>query len=116
MVSQDQLSDLEKRYREGGIGYKESKEILAENIIKLVTPMRERRKEFENNSARVAEILKAGGDLMAYATEVGKGNVLWPLRYALSGQEVSPDPFTLVSILGKDESVKRIDKAIKELK
>ena len=65
---------------------------------------------------KTKEILKAGGDLMAYATEVGKGNVLWPLRYALSGQEVSPDPFTLVSILGKDESVKRIEKAIKELK
>lgn len=42
----------------------------------------------------------------------GRGAVLWPLRYALSGQERSPDPFTLISILGKEESVSRIERAI----
>ncbi len=42
----------------------------------------------------------------------GRGAVLWPLRYALSGQEKSPDPFTLISILGKEESLSRIQKAI----
>lgn len=42
----------------------------------------------------------------------GRGAVLWPLRYALSGQERSPDPFTLISILGPAESISRIQKAI----
>ncbi len=42
----------------------------------------------------------------------GRGAVLWPLRYALSGQEKSPDPFTLISILGKDEALSRINTAI----
>lgn len=42
----------------------------------------------------------------------GRGAVLWPLRYALSGQERSPDPFTLISILGSTESLSRIQKAI----
>jgi len=42
----------------------------------------------------------------------GRGGVLWPLRYALSGQERSPDPFTLISILGAPESTARIEKAI----
>jgi glutamyl-tRNA synthetase len=42
----------------------------------------------------------------------GRGAVLWPLRYALSGQEKSPDPFTLVSILGKEESLSRITTAL----
>lgn len=42
----------------------------------------------------------------------GRGAVLWPLRYALSGQERSPDPFTLIYILGKDETISRIQKAI----
>lgn len=46
----------------------------------------------------------------------GRGAVLWPLRYALSGQERSPDPFSLISILGVDESVSRIQKAIAILK
>ncbi|MEK7157231.1 MAG: glutamate--tRNA ligase [Patescibacteria group bacterium] len=42
----------------------------------------------------------------------GRGAVLWPLRYALSGRERSPDPFTLISILGTKESVSRIGNAI----
>lgn len=42
----------------------------------------------------------------------GRGAVLWPLRYALSGAERSPDPFTLLSILGRDEGISRIRKAI----
>ena len=42
----------------------------------------------------------------------GRGAVLWPLRYALSGQERSPDPFTLIAVIGKEESVSRILKAI----
>ncbi len=47
-----------------------------------------------------------------YATKEGKGNVLWPLRVSLSGKEKSPDPFTLIYILGKDETLDRIRKAI----
>ena len=42
----------------------------------------------------------------------GRGAMLWPLRYALSGQERSPDPFTLVAILGSAEAFSRIRKAI----
>lgn len=53
--------------------------------------------------------------LWRYAEEEGKGEVLWPLRYALSGREKSPDPFSLAAILGKDETVKRIRFAIDEL-
>jgi glutamyl-tRNA synthetase len=48
-----------------------------------------------------------------YATEKGRGEVLWPLRVSLCGKEKSPDPFTLIYILGKDESLKRIMNAIK---
>ena len=42
----------------------------------------------------------------------GRGAVLWPLRYALSGQERSPDPFTLATLLGIKETVSRIRAAI----
>ena len=42
----------------------------------------------------------------------GRGGVLWPLRYALSGQERSPDPFTLIAILGKEEATSRIEQAV----
>jgi glutamyl-tRNA synthetase len=42
----------------------------------------------------------------------GRGAVLWPLRYALSGKERSPDPFSLIYILGKEESIMRIKEAL----
>ncbi len=50
-----------------------------------------------------------------YATEKGRGNVLWPLRVALSGKEKSPDPFTLIHVLGKQETLVRIGKAMKQI-
>ncbi|MFZ2167853.1 MAG: glutamate--tRNA ligase family protein [Minisyncoccia bacterium] len=42
----------------------------------------------------------------------GRGAILWPLRYALSGAERSPDPFSLISILGRAETISRVRKAI----
>jgi glutamyl-tRNA synthetase len=53
--------------------------------------------------------------LMPFAAEKGKGNVLWPLRFLLSGKEKSPDPFTLLEIIGKNESLLRIQKVIEKL-
>lgn len=50
-----------------------------------------------------------------YANEEGRGQVLWPTRVALSGREKSPDPFTLILLLGKEESISRIKKAIEIL-
>jgi glutamyl/glutaminyl-tRNA synthetase len=50
-----------------------------------------------------------------YATEVGRAAVLWPMRVALSGKEKSPDPFTLASLLGKEKTLLRIEKAAQML-
>lgn len=44
-----------------------------------------------------------------------KGRLLWPLRVALTGLEKSPGPFEILEILGKNESLKRIEIAIKKL-
>ena len=46
-----------------------------------------------------------------YASEAGRGEVLWPLRVALSGKERSPDPFTCAYVLGQVETLKRIQSA-----
>lgn len=53
----------------------------------------------------LAEKLEAAG-------KGGRGAFLWALRYALSGKERSPDPFTIISVLGTDESLSRIRRAI----
>lgn len=50
-----------------------------------------------------------------YAEKEGRGNVLWPLRVALTGKDKSPDPFTVAVILGKEKSEKRIQSAIKKI-
>ncbi len=64
------------------------------------------------------EFLKEGieKNIMALTKEKGRGEVLWPLRVALSGEEASPGPIELIDILGKDETVARIEIAIKKLK
>ncbi|MEN9920801.1 MAG: hypothetical protein RL538_694 [Candidatus Parcubacteria bacterium] len=49
--------------------------------------------------------------LWGYAEEVGRGELLWPLRVALSGKKQSPDPFTLAYILGQEETLLRITTA-----
>lgn len=53
--------------------------------------------------------------VLNYATEKGRGDVLWPLRYALSGREKSPDPFEIATLLGKETTVRRIKTAIEKL-
>lgn len=45
----------------------------------------------------------------------GRGDVLWPLRVALSGADASPGPFEIMSIIGKVETLKRVDEAIQKL-
>ena len=54
--------------------------------------------------------------LWDYAEAEGRGAVLWPLRYALSGKDKSPDPFLLASILGQEETLSRIQTACGILK
>ena len=41
-----------------------------------------------------------------------RGEILHPVRYALSGKDKSPDPFIIAFIIGKDETISRLHKAI----
>lgn len=50
-----------------------------------------------------------------YATQKGRGAVLWPMRYLLSGLDKSPDPFTLIEILGKEKSLIRLRNGIEKI-
>ena len=47
--------------------------------------------------------------------ELKNGQVLWPLRVALSGMERSPNFATLMVYLGKEEVLKRLDFALQKL-
>ncbi len=61
--SSDELSGIEKRYKEGGMGYKESKEILIKNMISFIAPLREKRKVIAGNKEVVIKILENGGNI-----------------------------------------------------
>ena len=50
------------------------------------------------------KLLEAAGDK--------RGDLLWPLRVALTGAQKSPSPFECAWVLGKIESLKRLENAI----
>ncbi|MFW0870987.1 MAG: glutamate--tRNA ligase [Patescibacteria group bacterium] len=50
--------------------------------------------------------------LWEYASGVGRGHILHPLRTILSGKKESPDPFTIATILGKEETLNRLRQAL----
>lgn len=50
--------------------------------------------------------------LWPYAEQEGRGSVLWPVRMSLSGKQKSPDPFVLAEVLGREETLSRIQTAI----
>lgn len=54
-------------------------------------------------------------EIMPLANRSGRGEMLWPLRVALTGLEKSPGPFEIMEILGRDESINRIKKAASKL-
>ena len=50
--------------------------------------------------------------LLIEAEKTGdRGKILWPLRVALTGKKTSAGPFEIAEIMGKQESLKRIEKA-----
>lgn len=54
--------ELSSVYESKAGKYKELKELLIEDLEKFIAPLRERRKEFEQNMPMVLEMLKAGGE------------------------------------------------------
>ena len=79
-------------------------------LLKEVLPVLEAQEAFDNDSLFAA--LSAFGKEHEYKT----GFVMWPLRTAVSGKQATPGGATeLMSILGKDETLARIEAAIAKL-
>lgn len=51
-------------------------------------------------------------ELDAISDKTNRGKIFWPIRIALSGKKVSPDPTEIAYILGKKETLRRIEQAI----
>lgn len=100
----------EPKYEASQLSWKNSS---AENAKKHLEWMLETLKKSSEEDFSGVEKIKSL--IFVYATEQDRGEVLWPLRVSLSGKEKSPDPFTLLYVLGKEESLNRINNAIKKL-
>jgi glutamyl/glutaminyl-tRNA synthetase len=94
----------EKLLWKGETDFAKVKEHL-KNVLEKIPAISE--KEWNKDSVKSA--------VWDYAEKEGRGNVLWPMRYSLSGMEKSPDPFVLAEILGKEETVSRVEGAIGNL-
>lgn len=116
-------SDIERIIQEGELDFLF---IAPTPDPKLLPEKRSNPEEASTHLARIEEMLleTAGTDwnsesvkaaVWEYATEHGRGSVLWPLRYALTGREKSPDPFMVAGAIGKDETLRRIATARRAL-
>lgn len=110
------FSDFYKDFKAGEYSYIEAKPVFdIQKIIWKQDSLENAKRHLEEvhtiltsipHDLWTTENIKHG--VWEYAEKEGRGNVLWPLRYSLSGKEKSPDPFTLAFVLGKDETLSRI--------
>lgn len=79
-------------------------------LLKDVRPLLAAQEDFSNDA--LFEMLKKYGEEKGYKT----GYIMWPIRTALSGKETTPAGATeILDVLGKEESLRRIDAAIEKL-
>ncbi|MBQ9271315.1 MAG: glutamate--tRNA ligase [Alphaproteobacteria bacterium] len=86
-------------------------EEISRKALELVFPVLNNMADWNNET--LFEILKQ----VAITNEMKNGQILYPVRIALSGQETTPGGATeLACVLGKTETLKRISDAISKLK
>ncbi len=79
-------------------------------VLKEVLPLLEKQEDYSNDALYAM--------LSAYVAEKGykNGYVMWPIRTAASGKQMTPCGATeILEILGREESIARIQKAIEKL-
>ena len=78
--------------------------LVSHSILEILTPQL-------HNVTWSREALEALVNQVAEAHEVGFGKVAGPLRAALAGQSVTPSVIDMMLVLGRDESVARLNDA-----
>ena len=80
-------------------------------VLKDILPILEKQEDFSNDALYAALC-----DYVAQK-EVKNGYVMWPIRTAVSGKQMTPAGATeIMEVLGKEESLNRIRKGIELLK
>ena len=76
-------------------------------VLKEVLPILEKQEDYSNDALY--------SKIQEFVTEKGykNGYVLWPIRTAVSGKQMTPAGATeIMELLGKEESIARIKKGI----
>lgn len=85
----------------------------AETSLQVLTetlPLLEAQEDYSNDA--LFATLSAFGKEKGYKT----GYIMWPLRTALSGKQMTPAGATeIMEVIGKEETVKRIKAAIEKI-
>ena len=56
------------------------------------------------------------GEILLEAAGENRGEFLWPLRVALTGEQKSPSPSDVAWVIGKNEAIRRIERALALIK
>ncbi|MFH1720922.1 MAG: hypothetical protein ABH856_04935, partial [Patescibacteria group bacterium] len=81
-------------------------ENMAKNALTKTKGLFEKLDDFSETKLR-KELLKLIEEM-----KVKNGQILWPLRAALTGESFSPGAFEVASALGKEKALERIEKAL----
>ena len=80
------------------------------SLLKEVLPLLEKEEDYSND--RLYSLLQEFSTEKGYKT----GFTMWPIRIALSGKQMTPAGATeILSVLGKEESLKRLNAAVARL-
>jgi len=82
-----------------------------ETILNNLKIVKSRLENIEHSEWTFLNLKKIIDDLIK-DSGLGTGEIYWPLRIALSGLKESPPPLEIAEILGKEESLLRIQQAI----
>ncbi len=89
-------------YQKESLKWKQEPDLInTKNYLKKIIEVLSNVSDFSKESVK--------SSVWPLAEEKGKGNILWPMRFALSGKEKSPDPFIISEILGKEETLRRLN-------
>jgi len=77
------------------------------NNLKILEKELEKTSDFDQKTLELS--------LLPLREKYGTGELLWPLRVALSGQRNSPGPFEIMEILGKEKTLQRIKEGINKI-
>lgn len=102
----------ELKYNPNLLIWKNTKEKVILENLEILKEYLESLHDEEYKKAKLEKKIKE----LIFKEKKGAGEMLWPLRVALSGCQASPGPYEIAEILGKEKVIRRLTAAIKKLK